>query len=135
MCKNDGLGFQIIPCKMMFTKEIEIHLLGYFDRLVGETIHFNFDGVDISQYVKDYFRVESIAFCKSKVGQFDNWNKRSKERLSSHTKEEMFKRYLRTCMKNLMRLNKQRMIKEESFRNEVLKQYYREQKLNILLDV
>lgn len=117
----------------MWTKEIEIHLLGYFDRLVGETIHFNFDGVDISQYVKNYFRDESIAFCKSKVGQFYNWNKSAKERLSSHTKEEMFKRYLRTCMKNLMRLNKQRMIKEESFRNEVLKQYYREQKLVELL--
>lgn len=94
-----------------------------FDYVVGGKVQFiiTYNKDDVSEYVRDYFREEVYTWISHK------------DRIGRYNPEKSLDNYLITLIRNYMGLKKQHMIKNPDYKKLVLKKYYRDKSLKLLL--
>lgn len=121
----------------------------YYNNLIGGIIHFIIEGVDMQDYIREYYRKEVFQFADRKVKEGYNPERVYYEKgvtgSNTNTRTYLSSSYLRpvrrpenrfreVVMRNYMGLQKQRLKKDLVYREEVLKGYHREQSLISILD-
>jgi hypothetical protein len=95
-----------------------------FDSIVGDKVQFiiAYNKDDVSEYVRDFFREEVY-----------NWISHQ-DRISRYSSQKgKLNAYLTTLIRNYMGLKKQQMNKNPDYKKLVLKKYYRDKNLKLLL--
>jgi len=102
----------------------------YYNKLIGGTICFIIEGVDMQDYIREYYREEVFLYADEKVKEGYKPDGILKRTLWVSSGEIRFREVI---MKNYLRIKKQHLIKDLEYREEVLKGYHREKKINQLL--
>lgn len=111
----------------------------YYNQIIGGEILFVFNGDDISDFIKEELYELTMNFCKSKLSQMhieiDTEIKRVKitsKFLDEYKTKHI--RYMSNIMRNFITHHKIIMLKNKDFTAKLLKPYYREKKLKMILD-
>lgn len=102
----------------------------YYNNLIGGTIYFIIEGVDIQDYIREYYRKEVFLYADKKVKEGYQPDGILKRTLWASSGEIRFREVI---MKNYLRIKKQHLIRDLDYREKVLKVYHREKKINQLL--
>lgn len=104
----------------------------YYNQIIGSEILFVFNGDDISDFIKEELYELTMNFCKSKHSQVHLIIKIDVQKGDEY--KTKYIKYMSTIMKNFIRHHKQIMVKNKDFTAKLLKPYYREKKLKMILD-